>query len=272
MGSVAEQSAGVSAKTKRPDAVSRHRKPIADSVADELGRRVEIKLSHDGRTVRLDRLDADAESVCDLLIALAFGNQSNDSSLSIRQSCSRCSRVVGRGCRSGYGRLPTGCAVKRLRSTYRSLDPVALLAEIRRCQDELGERIAKRGLAAAANAGPGRPARLGTRARNECKHWRGSRDAPTCEVQVQDAHAHALEAGPASGHIEDWLATEPQITALTILRRLTAINPDAFGDKQHSIVQRLLKALRRKAAQPSDRRDHSRRGPGKNAQSGCWRP
>src|ERR1700687_3710287 len=35
---------------------------------------------------------------------------------------------------------------RRLRSTYRSLDPVALLAEIRRCQDELGERIARRGL------------------------------------------------------------------------------------------------------------------------------
>jgi hypothetical protein len=39
---------------------------------------------------------------------------------------------------------------RRLRETYRSLDPVALLAEIRAAQDELGERIGKRGLAAAA--------------------------------------------------------------------------------------------------------------------------
>jgi hypothetical protein len=54
---------------------------------------------------------------------------------------------------------------------------------------------------------------------------------------------------PHLATIEDWFAAEPQITALAILRRLTAIDPDTFGDKQHSIVQRLLKALRRKAAQ-----------------------
>jgi hypothetical protein len=42
---------------------------------------------------------------------------------------------------------------------------------------------------------------------------------------------------------------EPQITALATVRRLAAIDPDSFGDKQHSIVQRLLKALRRKAAE-----------------------
>ena len=54
---------------------------------------------------------------------------------------------------------------------------------------------------------------------------------------------------PHLATIEDWLAAEPQITALAIVRRLAAIDPDTFGDKQHSIVQRLLKALRRKAAQ-----------------------
>jgi hypothetical protein len=80
---------------------------------------------------------------------------------------------------------------RRLRETYRSLDPVALLAEIRRCQDELGARIARRGLAAAADGGPADPLALRTRARDECKYRRGSRDAPTCETQVQDAHAHA---------------------------------------------------------------------------------
>src|SRR6478735_11621956 len=48
-------------------------------------------------------------------------------------------------------------AKRRLRETYRSLDPVALLAEIRRCQDELGGRIARQGLAAAADAGPADP-------------------------------------------------------------------------------------------------------------------
>jgi hypothetical protein len=46
---------------------------------------------------------------------------------------------------------------RRLRETYRSLDPVALLAEIRAAQDELGERIGKRGLAAAAALLPADP-------------------------------------------------------------------------------------------------------------------
>jgi len=54
---------------------------------------------------------------------------------------------------------------------------------------------------------------------------------------------------PHLATIEDWHAAEPQITALAIVRRLAAIDPETFGDKQHSIVQRLLKALRRKAAQ-----------------------
>ena len=43
--------------------------------------------------------------------------------------------------------------------------------------------------------------------------------------------------------IESWLATEPQITALAIVRRLAAIDPATFSDKQHSIVQRLIRLL-----------------------------
>jgi hypothetical protein len=40
--------------------------------------------------------------------------------------------------------------------------------------------------------------------------------------------------------IENWLAVEPQITALPLVHRLAAIDPSTSGDKQHSIVQRLL--------------------------------
>ena len=49
--------------------------------------------------------------------------------------------------------------------------------------------------------------------------------------------------------IEDWLAAEPQLTALAIVGRLSERHPHQFGKKQHSIVQRLLKALRKKAAE-----------------------
>ena len=54
---------------------------------------------------------------------------------------------------------------------------------------------------------------------------------------------------PHLATIEGWLAAEPQLTALAIVGRLSANHPEQFGTKQHSIVQRLLRALRRKAAE-----------------------
>ena len=53
---------------------------------------------------------------------------------------------------------------------------------------------------------------------------------------------------PHVATIKDWLAAEPQLTAIAIVGRLSEKHPDQFGTKQHSIVQRLLKALRKKAA------------------------
>ena len=46
-----------------------------------------------------------------------------------------------------------------------------------------------------------------------------------------------------------WLAAEPDITALAIVGRLARADPATFGGKQHSTVQRLLRSLRRKAAE-----------------------
>jgi hypothetical protein len=42
---------------------------------------------------------------------------------------------------------------------------------------------------------------------------------------------------------ESWFAMEPQITALAIMRRLAA-DPATFSDKQHSILQPLIRSLR----------------------------
>ena len=52
---------------------------------------------------------------------------------------------------------------------------------------------------------------------------------------------------PHLATIKGWLATEPQLTALSITRRLMMINPTTFGDGQHSIVQRPLRRLRKQA-------------------------
>jgi hypothetical protein len=46
---------------------------------------------------------------------------------------------------------------RRLRETYRTLDPVQLLADIRAAQEELGERIGKRGLATTVGVSPADP-------------------------------------------------------------------------------------------------------------------
>jgi hypothetical protein len=54
---------------------------------------------------------------------------------------------------------------------------------------------------------------------------------------------------PHVATIEDWLAAQPELTALTIVGRLREKHPEQFGTRQHSIVQRLLRALRRKAAE-----------------------
>jgi hypothetical protein len=137
---------------------------------------------------------------------------------------------------------------RRLRSTYRSLDPVVLLAEIRRCQDELGERIARRGLAAAVDADPADPLAFARALATNASTGEVRATHRRVKRKYKTRMRMPSKLDPHLAAIEDWLAAEPQITALAIVRRLAAIDPEAFGDKQHSIVQRLLKALRRKAA------------------------
>jgi hypothetical protein len=160
-----------------------------------------------------------------------------------------------------YPRL-AAAVKKRLREQYRTLDPVALLAEIRAAQEELGNRVDRR-------AGDARG------------QQRAGKDTTPQPVQssTPDAVAFAKTLGttvgagdPRATHrrpkrpyktrvrmpskldphvvtIEYWLAAEPQLTALAILGRLIEKHPEQFGMKQHSIVQRLLKALRKKVAE-----------------------
>jgi len=137
-----------------------------------------------------------------------------------------------------HPKLPA--AVKqRLREQYRTLDPVALLAEIRAVQEELGNRVDRR-------AGDSRG------------QQRASKSAAPQPMQLsaQDAVAFAktlgttVEAGePRATHrrpkrpyktrvrmpskldphlalIEGWLAAEPWLTAIAIVGRLAELHPD----------------------------------------------
>jgi hypothetical protein len=151
---------------------------------------------------------------------------------------------------------------KRLREQYRTLDPVALLAEIRAVQEELGNRVDRRagdarGQQRAGESTPPQPVQSST------PDAVAFAKALVMTVESDDPRATHRRAkrpyktrvrmpsklDPHVGTIEDWLATEPQLTALALVGRLNEKYPEQFGMRQHSIVQRLLKALRKKAAQ-----------------------
>ncbi|UWU94271.1 transposase family protein [Bradyrhizobium sp. CB1015] len=146
----------------------------------------------------------------------------------------------------------TAAVKKRLRDQYRSLDPVALLAEIRATQEELGNRVDRR---AGQARGP-QPAHISippatfaktlgktaTAGEPRATHRRTRRPYKT-RVRMPsklDRHIAAIEA---------WLAEQPQLTAIAIVGRLREKYPEEFGKRQHSIVQRLLRTLRRRAAE-----------------------
>ena len=142
---------------------------------------------------------------------------------------------------------------QRLREQYRTLDPVALLAEIRLTQEELGNRVDRR---------PGKnttlqPAQsqvppdavdfaktLGATVKADDP--RATHRRPKRRYKTRVRMPSKLD--PHVGTIETWLAAEPQLTAIAIVGRLSEKHPQ-FGTKQHSIVQRLLKVLRRNAAE-----------------------
>jgi hypothetical protein len=149
----------------------------------------------------------------------------------------------------------TAAVKKRLRDQYRSLDPVGLLAEIRATQEELGNRVDRRagqarGLqCASTNNAPAIPAtfaktlgKMATVGEPRATHRRTRRPYKT-RVRMPS------KLDPHIAVIEGWLAEQPQLTALAIVGRLSEKYPEEFGTRQHSIVQRLLRALRRKAAE-----------------------
>jgi hypothetical protein len=160
-----------------------------------------------------------------------------------------------------HPRLPKAIK-RRLRETYRTLDPVALLAEMRRCQETLGQRIDARGIKLARRR-PAQeispvPAEVGEFARTLGATLLDTADAASNEPRATHRRPKRRyktrmrmpsKLDPQLATIEGWLAAEPQITALIIVGRLAEIDPATFGDKQHSIVQKLLKRLRRSAAE-----------------------
>jgi Integrase core domain len=138
---------------------------------------------------------------------------------------------------------------QRLRAQYRTLDPVVLLSEVRAAQEELGRRIDRRGLVAASQLPISNTADFAQMLGTSIKAGepRGTHRRAKGKYKTRIRMPSKLD--PHLAIIEGWLAAEPQLTALAIVGRLAQRDADQFGPKQHSIVQRLLKALRSKAAE-----------------------
>ena len=166
-------------------------------------------------------------------------------------------------CERALAHPKVAAAVKtRLREQYRTLDPVALLAEIRAVQEELGNRVdrragdARRQQRAGKSTAP-QPVQSSTLdavafaktlgATVEAGDPRGTHRRPKRHYKTRVRMPSKLD--PHVATIGDWLVVEPQLTALAIVGRLTEKHPEQFGTRQHSIVQRLLRALRKKAAE-----------------------
>ena len=144
-------------------------------------------------------------------------------------------------------------AVKtRLRELYRTLDPVALLAEMRAAQAELGTRVdCRAGKIAAAACTPAPAVDAAAFAKGLGKAVLGGEQRAIHRRLHKPYKTRVRMPSVLDPHVEDierWLVAEPRMTALAILHRLAERCPGQFGPPQHTIVQRLLKVLRRKAA------------------------
>ena len=130
---------------------------------------------------------------------------------------------------------------------------VALLAEIRAVQEELGNRVDRRAgknttLQPAQSQVPPEAVDFAKTlgATVKADDPRATHRRPKRRYKTRVRMPSKLD--PHVGAIEAWLAAEPQLTAIAIVGRLSEKHLDQFGTRQHSIVQRLLKVLRKKAA------------------------
>jgi hypothetical protein len=158
--------------------------------------------------------------------------------------------------------MVTEAVQERLRAQYRTLDPVALLAEIRAAQEELGNRIDRRAAGVFRENTGGKSAMVIHRSTAEptafaqglgndlgCGEPRATHRRPKRRYKKRVRMPSKLD--PHVALIAGWLAAEPQLTAIGIVGRLADLHPGQFDKKQHPIVQRLLRALRKSSAQRS---------------------
>jgi hypothetical protein len=129
-------------------------------------------------------------------------------------------------------------AKHRLRETYRMLDPVALITEVRNIQVELGQRVDRRPSNALANVTAGQSGSRGEQRAIHRRRYLRRKPVPRRPSMLE----------PHIPLIEQWLAAAPHMPPVEILARLETHVPGQFGPNQLRTVQRLVKKWRAKAA------------------------
>jgi hypothetical protein len=137
----------------------------------------------------------------------------------------------------------------RLRMLRQQLDPVALLAEVRAAQSQLGDKVDRR---------PGAVVKLPAQAGAVANFVSGLGKSWSAGEQLSIHRRPYVRRKPAPrrpsmldqhvNEIEGWLAAAPHLNAVDVLNRLHERAPDVFGARQRRTLQRFVGAWRARTA------------------------
>ena len=153
-----------------------------------------------------------------------------------------CDRILASGCLDEAG-------AAKLRQRLSTLDPVALLYEIRTAQEALAAYVAT-GSAPTQAAGDGHD--LDTFVRGLATAWKSGETRPTHRRKASAPHWWRSRADPFEHTwptVEQWLQSEPGVSAKDLMHRLAAMMPDVYSTTaQLRTLQRRVKAWRSEQA------------------------
>lgn len=153
-----------------------------------------------------------------------------------------CERLLASGCLDEAG-------AAQLRQLFSTLDPVALLHEIRMAQEELAAFAAT---GSAPSRAPGDGGDIDAFVRGLATAWKSGESRPTHRRKVSAPHWWRSRADPFEhtwSTVEQWLQSEPGVSAKELMLRLTATMPDVYTTTaQLRTLQRRVKAWRSEQA------------------------
>jgi len=137
----------------------------------------------------------------------------------------------------------------RLRALMETADPVLLFAAIRAAQEELGRRVDHRGMKAKIEE----PIAIDLQcfAANLKTAWKSGEIRPTHRRPYRRTKPVVKRPSmyePFEAQIKKWLKEDPTLSAVSVLQRLTEIEPSRFKERNIRMVQRLVKAWRMEMA------------------------